>query len=90
MLPDLYQKLGRMGLPLVVCSVLATMVCLERLIFFLFVDFGGRKLAATGLQVLRLHRQKEKTLREEVVLVALEGAKRPFGRGLSLLRCAGG
>ncbi|MBL4906116.1 MAG: MotA/TolQ/ExbB proton channel family protein [Sneathiella sp.] len=86
MLPDIYLKLGIMGLPLVACSVLATMVCLERLIFFLFVDFNGRKLTQKGLQILRLHKHKDKALREEIVAVAMEEAKRPFGRGLSLLR----
>ncbi len=86
MLPEIYQKLGIMGLPLVVCSVLATMLCLERVIFFVFTDFGGRKLLTKGLLILRLHSRKNRSLREEIVAVALINTKRPYSRGLALLR----
>ncbi|MBL4740945.1 MAG: MotA/TolQ/ExbB proton channel family protein [Sneathiella sp.] len=75
-----------MGLPLVVCSVLAMMICMERLAFFLVADFGGQKLLAKGMHILKLHQHRGKALCEEILSVALIDAKRPYGRGLFLLR----
>ncbi|MEH6403775.1 MAG: MotA/TolQ/ExbB proton channel family protein [Sneathiella sp.] len=85
-MPEIYHKLGIMGLPLVVCSVLAMMICMERLTFFLVADFGGQKLLAKGKRILKLHRHRGKASCEEILSVALMDAKRPYGRGLFLLR----
>lgn len=86
MLPDIYQKLGIMGLPLVVCSILATMLIFERCIFYVFSDFGGRKLTHRGLHILLLHQHKSREIRDEIASVALSGVKRPYSRGLAILR----
>jgi len=79
-----------MGLPLVVCSVLAMMICMERMAFFLVADFGGRKLLAKGMRILKLHQHRGKASCEEILSVALDDAKRPYGRGLFFLRLIAG
>lgn len=85
-MPEIYDKLGIMGLPLVICSVVALMISMERVLFFLAVDFGGQKLLARGMHLLRLHQHRGKSSCEEILSVVLQDAKRPFGRGLALLR----
>jgi biopolymer transport protein ExbB len=86
MLLDHLDKLGIMGWPLVLCSVLALTVSLERL----FYTMGARIRRQQRLQqlfaVLEAHRDVSKALRDEAVSMALDGVARRAVSGLKFLR----
>ncbi|WP_284223828.1 MotA/TolQ/ExbB proton channel family protein, partial [Brevundimonas denitrificans] len=58
----------------------------ERISFFLFVDFQGRRMESRLLRLIARHRHLEKPVRDEVTSVAFDEARLPFGRGLAVLR----
>ncbi|WP_169567502.1 MotA/TolQ/ExbB proton channel family protein [Sneathiella limimaris] len=86
LLSDSFEKLGVMGWPLLVSSILAAMIILERAIFFLLVDFNGRKLSKRLMGILNIHKAEPKALRDEVVSLAVSENARPLARGLNLLK----
>ncbi len=86
MLLETFEKLGIMGWPLVICSVLAAMVMLERLVFILRFRLTKKRQLASLTGVLNDYRDCSKTLRDEAVGVALEQLKLKALSGIRFLR----
>lgn len=86
LLPAEFAKLGVMGWPLLVSSMLTLLFILERLSFFLFVDFGGKRLQHRLGELLNTHRDDAKLLRDEILSLELSRGARRFNRGIGALR----
>lgn len=86
MLLEDFHKLGPMGWPLVLCSVLAMMVCLERLIFVLRLRLTlGRHLEGLS-KIAKDYSHNSKALRDEAITLGLEKLKAKAMAGIKFLR----
>ncbi|MCG8491559.1 MAG: MotA/TolQ/ExbB proton channel family protein [Sneathiellales bacterium] len=86
MLLEDFHKLGPMGWPLVLCSILAMMVCLERLIFVLRLRLTlGRHLQALT-KIAKDYSLNSKALRDEAITLGLETLKAKAMSGIRFLR----
>ncbi len=84
-----FEKLGIMGWPLAVCSVLALAVILERS-FFMFKAWKARSETYTELsEILTSYRDKPKAVRDELTAINLSELQQSYKGGSSLLRTIG-
>ena len=86
LLPDGFSKLGVMGWPLLVSSILAGTLILERLIYFIVVDFNGRRMRTRLLGILNTHRHNPKSIRDEILSLSLSKNGAAFSRGIGTLK----
>jgi len=86
MLPEILDKLGMMGWPLVGCSVVATMIILERLVFVLFIDGRGKRLKTLLENLLNKLTDKPRDLRDDAISLHLDHFRKPYDRGINVLR----
>ncbi|OUR75413.1 hypothetical protein A9Q83_18530 [Alphaproteobacteria bacterium 46_93_T64] len=86
MLPETFYKLGIMGWPLLGCSILATMIILERVAFILTTSFNNGQLLKDISAILWSHKHQPRNLRDEIVTLELGKARAPYDRGLVMLR----
>ncbi|MBO6825288.1 MAG: MotA/TolQ/ExbB proton channel family protein [Sneathiella sp.] len=86
MLPEILGKLGMMGWPLVGCSIVATMILLERLVFVLFIDGRGKRLKSLLHEVLGNLMDKPRDLRDDAISLHLDHFRKPYDRGINMLR----
>jgi len=75
-----------MGWPLLACSILATMIILERVVFILTTSFNNGQLLKNISTILWSHKNQPRNLRDEIVTLELGKAKAPYDRGLLMLR----
>ena len=80
------DRLGAIGWPLAMCSVVALAVVLERLVFYARCVRKRHTLYQQLADTLRAHQHHDKAIRDEVVQLALLEAKQPYQRGIRLLR----
>ncbi len=85
-LPDGFTKLGVMGWPLLVSSILAATLILERLVYFVLVDFNGRRMRTRLLGILNTHRNNPKPIRDEILSLSLAKNGAAFSRGIGTLK----
>ncbi|WP_169545355.1 MotA/TolQ/ExbB proton channel family protein [Sneathiella aquimaris] len=83
---DGFEKLGPMGIPLVLCSVLAAMVVLERLVYSLKFGRQKKKVLSRLNKLLSDHADCSKPLRDEIVSDALEKLRVQSQSGIRFLR----
>ncbi|MBE7636604.1 hypothetical protein GUA87_07080 [Sneathiella sp. P13V-1] len=86
MLPEIMDRFGVMGGPLLGCSLFAVMVLLERLVFILIIDGRGKKFLGQSGQLLDDLKNSSRRLRDEQVSLHIEKARKPFDRGINLLK----
>ena len=86
MLPEIIDRFGLMGGPLLGCSLFAVMVLLERIVFILLIDGRGRRLLSQSKVLLGDLTNTSRTLREEVISLHIEKARKQFDRGINLLK----
>lgn len=86
MLPEIFYKLGIMGWPLLGCSILATVIFFERMVFVLTTSINHGQLLKTLSAILLSHKNQPRNLRDEVVTLELGKARAPYDRGLNILR----
>lgn len=84
-----FEKLGVMGWPLTVCSVLALAVIFERCIFMYKASKMREETYTDFSKLLVQHRDKPKAIRDELVAVNLNELQQGFKGGSSLLRTIG-
>ncbi len=84
-----FERLGVMGWPLAICSVLALTVILERS-FFMFKAWKARSETYAELsEVLIAHRNKPKPVRDELTAINLNELQQSYKGSSSLLRTIG-
>lgn len=86
MLLEDFHKLGPMGWPLVLCSVLAITVCLERLIFVLRLRLTLTQHLDALTNIAREYALNSKALRDEAITLGLEKLKSRAMSGIKFLR----
>ncbi len=86
-MPEWFLQLGLMAWPLLVCSVIALMVCLERAMFFAFADKNSPlpKLLA----YMEEHKHQPKDVRDELVSMSLGELHGDYYSGVKSLRIIG-
>ncbi len=86
LLPEEFAKLGIMGWPLLVSSILVLFLILERLSFFIFFGLGSAKIYKQLSNQLHSFQSQEKSLRDEILSNELSRVSRRFARGIGALR----
>ena len=86
MLPEIFYKLGIMGWPLLGCSILATVILFERMVFVLTISINHGQLLKTLSAILLSHKNHPRKLRDEIITLELGKARAPYDRGLVMLR----
>lgn len=84
MISTLEQQLGPMLYPLVLCSLIASLIILERLAVLSSYTLSGR-LKRAGLNVMVHYKDEDKATREEVLSVWLHGQQKHLAAGIRLL-----
>ncbi len=84
-----FEKLGVMGWPLAVCSVLALAVIFERGIFMYKASKSREETYGALSKLLLQHRDKPKPVRDELVALNLSEYQQGFKGGSNLLRTIG-
>ena len=79
-------RLGLMAWPLLVCSLLALTIILERSAFYIIVRARRADIWLALSAQLAEYRQQSKRVRDEAVAIALAELQRKYYRGLKLLR----
>lgn len=80
----LTQQLGPLFYPLMACSLIASLILLERLFVLISFTLSGRLIKA-GLIVLEHHQDDDKATREEVLSIWLQRQQKVLASGLRLL-----
>ncbi|TNE39173.1 MAG: MotA/TolQ/ExbB proton channel family protein [Alphaproteobacteria bacterium] len=88
-MPDWFRQLGLMGWPLALCSVIAIMVVLERLVFMIRAGLGASRQYGRLAASLEAHRALAKPIRDELAALMLAEMKGSYYSGLKLLRLIG-
>ena len=86
MLPDWYSNLGEVGIPLLLCSIIAGALCFERAWHFVRLYLKRSSKLAELQEVLDSHCKHSKEIRDEVLTLLLQDIRRVGQRGISALR----
>lgn len=84
-----FEKLGFMGWPLALCSIIALAVILERLIFMARQSAQQDKTYEALASVLKENKARSKKIRDDLTAISLNELQRPFNGGLKILRTIG-
>jgi len=86
---DWFEKLGLMGWPLALCSVIALAIIFERLVFMLKQSAVQEQTYEKLAGVLDRHKTHPKPVRDDLTAISLNELQRPFNGGLKTLRTIG-
>ena len=86
---ETFSKLGIMGWPLALCSVLALTVIFERFIFMMKQSKIQESVYGNLVKILESHKQQSKRLRDDITALHLNELQRPYADGLKTLRMIG-
>ena len=86
MLPDGFDQLGLMAWPLAVCSVTATAVCVERIVFVARRLVGREHAFDAMAEQLKAHRTLPKPIRDDIASALLDEQRHAYMNGIRLLR----
>jgi len=86
MLPDGFEQLGLMAWPLAVCSITATAVCVERLVFVARRLVGRKRAFDAMADRFRAHRTLPKQIRDDIASAWLDEQRHAYMNGIRLLR----
>jgi len=89
MLPEWFYQLGLMQLPLAACSVVAMMLCFERMVFVIRARFNKEQTYRKIADYLEKHKHYPKPLRDEMVAVMLSEVRLSYYRSIKALRMIG-
>lgn len=89
LLPEWFGRLGPMGWPLALCSLLLLMVSLERLVFMLRSWLGKKAHYQQLSDYLAAHQSLPKTIRDEMMNVTLSELQASYYNGVRFLRMIG-
>lgn len=81
----LEQQLGPLAYPMLICSLIATVILLERLAVLAFYSVTA-SLKKDGEKLLVLHQTENKSTREEIAAIWLLGRQRRLASGIRLLQ----
>ncbi len=87
--PDWFSQMGMMAWPLAVCSVLTVAVGLERLVFTIKAVAESKAQYGRLADYVRANKNQPKSVRDELVGVALNDFRRPYYSGIKTLRLIG-
>lgn len=87
--PDWFDKLGLMGWPLLMCSVIALTIIFERMVFMLIQARRQKKTLSVLSQSLYEHENQPKAIRDDLISLRLHEIQSPFEKGLKTLRIIG-
>ena len=79
------QQLGPLAYPLLLCSLVAAVIILERFIILTLTALTGR-LNKDGAQLLVLHSGEDKPTREEIASIWLQSRQQRLATGIRLLQ----
>lgn len=85
MIVYLEQQLGPLAYPLLLCSIFASVILLERLAVLVLYTLTGR-LKKEGQHILDLHQSESKSTREEIAAIWLQCRQRRLVSGIRLLQ----
>lgn len=86
---DWFEKLGLMGWPLALCSIIALAVIFERLIFMLRQSAQQKDTYERLTDVLNKNKTRPKAIRDDLAALSLNELQQPFNGGLKTLRTIG-
>lgn len=89
MLPIWFEQLGLMAWPLLFCSVITVMICIERFVFHIKASFQKNKIYKNLHEHLTKHRYLPKYLRDEMLDLMIMELRPPYFSGTRLLRIIG-
>ncbi|MEH6357843.1 MAG: MotA/TolQ/ExbB proton channel family protein [Pseudomonadales bacterium] len=81
----LEQQLGPLTYPLLICSLVASVLLLDRLAILAIASITGR-LKKDGRHILELHQAETKSTREEIAAIWLQGRQRKLASGIRVLQ----
>jgi len=81
----LQQQLGPLAYPLLICSIAASVILLERLAILTITSATGN-LKKSGQHILDLHQAESKSTREEIASIWLQGQQRKLASGIRVLQ----
>lgn len=84
-----FSQMGMMAWPLAICSILTVAVGLERLYFTFRAATKSKDQYEQLANYLRANKNQPKTVRDELVGVALNDFRRPYYSGIKILRLIG-
>ena len=89
MSPESFHRLGPMGWPLALCSLLGLAICLERTVFCVKNRINRNKMYRTLSNHLMEHREQPKHVRDEMVGIMLNELSLSYHSGIKGLRIIG-
>ena len=89
MLPEWFELLGLMAWPLLICSIIAVMICIERFIFFSKALIQKKKQYQLLAASLSEYQDLPKDIRDELLELKITELHAPYFSGTKLLRVIG-
>ena len=89
MMPVWFAQMGLMAWPLLICSIIAIAIGVERLFFLIKIKVQEKKTYQRLYEVLLTHQHEPKTLRDELVANKLNELQSAYFSGVNLLRVIG-
>ena len=89
MLPEWFELLGLMAWPLLLCSVITIMVCVERFVFFTKATLQKTKVCEALSDTLTEHQHLAKQTRDELLELMISDLQTSYFSGTRVLRVIG-
>lgn len=89
MLPEWFGLLGAMRWPLAACAVLASVICLDRIVFIIQHRLQRQQHLGRLSEQLMKHKDVAKPIRDDMMTMLIDDLQERYLRGVRLLRLIG-